>query len=156
MKIAVLLNGVSLPHHVIDSAIHWAVCNGGSIHAIFLYNSTSKNPYHGWPANKAITKFMSGEMFAEGNLIELIDRHIKYMISSSALSGVVCEVDVLKNASLEDINLKVRRAAKIFADEETFMRPQDFAYTSISSSQLDIQYKDKIKWCRRNTLKVNN
>lgn len=99
---------------------------------------------------------MSGEMFAESNFIELIDRHIKYMISSCALSGVVCEVDVLKNASLADINLKLRRATTIFADKDTFTRPQDFAYSSILSSELDVQFKEKIKWCRRNNLKISN
>lgn len=150
MKSAILINGITLPHHVIDTAIQWAVANRESLKAVFIYQSNSKLPYHGWPRDKAITRFMSGELYAEGNLIDLIDRHVKYTISCCALSAIVCEIVVAKNPGLSDVVGQIGLVEKIFADQDTFTRPEDFAYTSITPVDLEVVYGEKLSWCNRN------
>jgi hypothetical protein len=147
MKAALLINGISLPHHVIDEAIKWAVVGRGSLKALFVYTSNSKYTFHEWPRNKAVTRFMSGDLYAEGNLIDLIDRHVQYTISCSAISNIVCEVAVIKSPSFEMVDKHLSKADIVFADPNTFRRPQDFAYVPLSVDELEVRYSNKMNWC---------
>jgi DNA-binding MarR family transcriptional regulator len=144
-KSAILINGVSLPHHVIDKAVQQAGKNGRQLKVVFIYENTDDKEYPGELASKADIS----ESNAVKNLEDLVQHNAEYVETNFMQHDVQHEIVVLRNPSIEEVAASLSDADKIFVDHETFMHPDEFAYVNFSFEDLEEQIKTKIEWCKR-------
>src|SRR5687768_8525892 len=144
-KSAILINGVSLPHHVIDKAVQQARKNGRQVKVVFIYENTDDKGYPDQMPNQAEIS----ESNAVKNLEELVQHNADYVKTNFSQHEIKHEIVVLRNPAIDEVVASLSDADKIFVDHETFMHPDEFAYVNFSFEDLEEQLKTKIEWCKR-------
>jgi hypothetical protein len=146
---AVIINGVSLPYHVLEKAINHAKAGKSSIRIVFIYQSNWANEdfTSSHDIRLSIPEFT--EMNAEENMDKLIHRNVEYAKTQFAQNDVMLETLIMRNPSVESIAKKMRNVQHIFLDPDTFTHPQEFAYVNFQYSELEEKLSSKIRPCRR-------
>ena len=143
-KSAILINGVSLPHHVLDKAQQRAENSKEQVKVVFIYENTDDKKY----AEDATQADIS-ESNAVKNLEELVQHNVQYVKTNFTQHDIKHDIVVLRNPEIEEVAASLNDAEKIFVDHETFMHPDEFAYVNFKFEDLEEQVKTKIEWCKR-------
>ena len=147
-KSALLINGVSLPYHVLDKGLEQAKDGTSFIKVVFIYeNSDDKN--YSFPKNNEVSKADLSEGKAIKNIEDLVQHNSSYVETYLAKHHVPHEIIILKNPGIEEIAGNLNDAEKIFVDHDTFTHPDEFAYVNFSFEDLEDYIKTKIEWCKR-------
>lgn len=144
-KSAILINGVSLPHHVIDKAVQQAKKSMEQVKVVFIYENTDDKEY----PDELTSRADISENNAVKNLEELVQHNAEYVKTNFTQHDVQNEIVVLRNPDIEKVAASLSDAEKIFVDHETFVHPDEFAYVNFRFEDLEEQVKTKIEWCRR-------
>ena len=147
-KIALLINGVSLPHDVLYKSLAFAKSNSVPVKAVFIYENVDEADYK-LPAAAEVSKADFSDSNAARNLEELIDHNTSYVETFFANNGIGFELEVLKNPTIEEISAALANTDRIFIDHETFLHPDEFAYVDFTLEQLEEQIASRIEWCER-------
>ena len=144
-KSAILINGVSLPHHLIDKALQRAEKSREEVKVIFIYENVDEIEY----SEEEATQADISESNAVKNLEELVQHNAEYVKTNFTQHEVKHEIVVLRNPTIEEVAQSLSDAEKIFVDHETFMHPDEFAYVNFRFEDLEEHVKTKIEWCKR-------
>ena len=147
-KIALLINGVSLPHDVLDKSLAYANGNGTHVKAVFVYENVDEEDYK-LPAAAEVSKADFSESNAARNLEELVEHNTSYVETFFTNHDIDCELVTLKNPAIEEISDALKNVDRIFIDHVTFLHPDEFAYVDFTLEQLEEQIASKIEWCER-------
>ena len=147
-KIALLINGVSLPHDVLDKSLAFAKSNKVPVKAVFIYENVDEADYK-LPAVAEVSKADFSDSNAARNLEELVEHNTSYVETFFANNDVRFELAALKNPTIEEISAALNNAERIFIDHETFLHPDEFAYVDFTFEQLEEQIASRIEWCGR-------
>jgi hypothetical protein len=147
-KVTLLINGVSLPYHVLDKGVQYAKTSGLPVKAVFIYENTDEKDYE-LPAEAKITNADISEYRAASNLEDLVQHNSSYAETFFQENNVPHEIVVLKNPAIDDISDSLKNADRIFLDHETFTHPDEFAYVNFAFEDLEEQIAGKIEWCKR-------
>ena len=147
-KSALLINGVSLPYHVLDKGLQQAKDGTNFIKVVFIYENSDDKGYS-FPKNIGASKADLSEGKAIKNLEELVQHNSSYVETYLSKHHVLHEIIILKNPSIDEIAGNLNDAEKIFVDHDTFTHPDEFAYVNFSFEDLEDHIKTKIEWCKR-------
>lgn len=147
-KLALLINGVSLPHHVLDKGLQQAKRDISLIKVVFIYENIDDKGYT-FPENAEVSKADLSDSNAVKKLEELIQNNASYVETNYIQQEVPNEIVVLRNPSIEEIAAALKEADKIFVDHDTFTHPDEFAYVDFSFEEMEDQIATKIEWCKR-------
>ena len=147
-KTAILINGVSLPYHVLDKGLQQGKDDNTFIKVVFIYENNDDKDYI-FPKHIEVSKADLSEGKAVKSLEDLIQHNSSYVESFFTMHNVPHEIFVLKNPSIEEIAQNLDDAEKIFIDHDTFIHPDEFAYVNFSFEDLEDNIKTKIEWCKR-------
>ena len=147
-KVALLINGVSLPYHVLDKGSQQAKKDNLFIKVVFIYENIDDKGYT-YPANVEVSKAELSDSNAVKNLEELIQHNASYVETNYTQQEVPHEIVILRNPSIEEIAGALKEADKVFVDHDTFTHPDEFAYVDFSFEEMEEQIVTKIEWCKR-------
>jgi hypothetical protein len=143
-----LINGISLPYHVLDCSLEAAQKNGTTVKAVFIYENIDEKDYE-LPAAEEISKADLSESNAARNLEDIVQHNSSYVDTFFENNNVAHEIIVMKNPTIEEITAALRDADEIFIDHETFTHPNEFAYVNFTFEDLEDQISGRIEWCKR-------
>ena len=147
-KVALLINGVSLPYHVLDKGLHQAKKDRLFIKVVFIYENIDDKGFT-YPANAEVSKADLSDSNAVKNLEELIQHNASYVETNYAQHEVPHEIVILRNPSIEEIAGALKEADKVYVDHDTFTHPDEFAYVDFSFKEMEDQIASRIEWCKR-------
>ena len=142
-----LINGASLPYHLLDKGIEHANTTGNQVLAVFVYQNNEDDDRYGIPSDIEMTKAEYGDSNAERNLTELIQHNAQFVNSYFHQKETDVQTLILHNPTIDDIVETTGNAEKIFLDPETFRHPDEFAYIDLPYEDLDERLSKKIEWC---------
>ena len=148
-KTTLLINGVSLPYHVLDKALEHAKNNRLPVLAVFIYENIDEKDYKVSPEAEEMSKAELSESNAAKNLEELVQHNSSYVETFFDKNDIVYEVVILRNPTIEEIVNSLKTADQIFIDHDTFTHPDEFAYVNFTLEDLEEQIAAKIVWCKR-------
>src|SRR5215213_2592742 len=147
-KSAILINGVSLPYHVVDKSVLQAKRTKSLIKVVFIYENIEDIPFT-FPKNEEVSKAELSDSNAVKSLEELIQHNSSYVETNLTQQQVTHEIMILKNPSIDEIAASLEDADKIFVDHDTFLHPDEYAYVNFSYEDLEQHIATKIEWCKR-------
>lgn len=147
-KSAILMNGVSLPHHVLDNGLTYAKSSGSPMKVVFIYENIDEEDYK-LPEEAKITNADISESNAARNLEELVEHNSSYVDTFFENNNIAHETIVLKNPTIAEIATSLIDTEKIYVDLDTFKHPDEFAYVNFTLEELQEQISGRIVWCRR-------
>ena len=145
-KIALLINGISLPHDLLDKSLLYAKGNKVPVKAVFVYENVEEVDYE-LPAGGEVSKADFSDSNAAKNLEQVVEHNTSYVQSFFANNEVDTELVVLKNPAFEEISGALKNVEKIFIEHETFTHPDEFAYVNFTFEDLESEISSKIEWC---------
>jgi|RhiMetdeSRZDD1v2_1073273.scaffolds.fasta_scaffold63164_4 hypothetical protein len=148
-KTTLLINGVSLPYHVLDKALEHAKNNRLPVLAVFIYENIDEKDYKVSPEAEEMSKAELSESNAAKNLEELVQHNSSYVETFFDKNDIVYEVVILRNPTIGEIVNSLKTADQIFIDHDTFTHPDEFAYVNFTLEDLEEQIAAKIVWCKR-------
>ncbi|HUQ65388.1 MAG TPA: hypothetical protein VM101_04505 [Flavitalea sp.] len=146
-KSAILINGVSLPHHVVDKSVQQAKRSKSLVKVVFIYENLEDIP-PAFPKNEEVSKADLSDANAIKKLEEVIQHNSSYVESNLIQQEVPHEIVILKNPSIDEIAASLKDIDKIFVDHDTFLHPHEFAYVNFSYEDLEEHIATKIQWCK--------
>ena len=146
--LALLINGVSLPHHVVDKSLHLAMHNKMFIKVVIVFENIDEKDYT-LPKNIPVSRADLSDSNAAKSMEDLIRHNSEYIESTFIQHKVDYNIIILKNPDIAAIELELKDADKILIDHETFTHPDEFAYINISEKDLTEHIATKIEWCKR-------
>ena len=123
----VLVNGISLPHPVLDQAIEWATTQQSSLSGLFLYHQEEYAEGYGFPSDIEQAETLESELEAEKQLERLISDHAVYAAKLAGGKGVVLPTKILRNPSEADLQQELKLATLVWLDADTFQNSGSFA-----------------------------
>ena len=147
-NITLLINGISLPYHVLDCGLDAAKKNKCSVKSVFVYENIDEEEYE-LPAAEEISKADLSESNAARNLEEIVQHNSSYVETFFENNDVAHEIVVIKNPAMEEIANSLKNTDRIFVDHETFTHPDEFAYVNFTFEDLEEQIATRIEWCKR-------
>jgi hypothetical protein len=144
-----LINGVSLPYHVLDKALEHAKSTRLPVLAVFIYENIDEKDYKVSPQEEEMSKAELSESNAVKNLEELVQNNSLYVETFFDKNDIAYEVVVLRNPKIEEIVNSLKTADQIFIDHDTFTHPDEFAYVNFTLEHLEEQIAARIVWCKR-------
>ena len=146
MKTAILLiNGITLPYHVLDSGMERYRTEGSNIKALFIYQNKDK-PFK-FSNDVILTKPDFSERTGRLNLETLIQSNVKYTQSYYDRNNIPLETLVIRNPTLQLVINEMESVQCILLDYETFTHPEDFAFVNFAFSNISGHFDAKIKQC---------
>lgn len=115
-----LINGISLPYHVIDSAIDWAHQNKASLTGIFIYSDEKNAESYPFPSDIEQAETRISENEGEKELETIIRHHATYAENLCALKSIPVTTYQYKNPDPEILRPHLQQATILFVDPETF------------------------------------
>lgn len=145
-KIALLINGVSLPYDVLDKSLEFARKNGIPVKSVFIYENADDKDLE-LPPGAEISKADFSDSNAVRNLEEVVEHNSSYVETFFKNHDIEHELVVLKNPAIEEVADMVKNADCIFIEHATFTHPDEFAYVNFTLEELQQQISSPIEWC---------
>jgi hypothetical protein len=146
-KAALLINGVSLPYHVLDKGIELSKNNGNAVKAIIIYQHNDDDDRYIFPSDIEMSKAEFSESNAEKSLHDLITHNEQFVQGYYKRHDAKVETAVLQNPSMEEIAEAVEGYEKVVMDPETYRHPEESAYVNISYDEFSENLASRIEWC---------
>lgn len=143
---AILINGVSLPYHVLDKGIQQAK-TGHPMRAVFIYNNEEESEIYIVPADTQLTRAEFTDANARIHLTTLVHHNLDFAKGYFQNKNVDVETVLLPNPTMEEIVDALQDAEKVFIDPDTFNHPEEPAYVSITYEQFDERLSSKLELC---------
>jgi hypothetical protein len=144
---ALLINGVSLPYHVLDKGIELARNNSNKVKAVIVYQNNDDTDRYVFPSDIEMSKADFSESNAEKSLLELITHNEQFVRGYYKRHDTDVDTVVLQNPSMEDISNEVAEYDKVIMDPETFKHPEESAYVNFPYEQFEDTLSTRIEWC---------
>jgi hypothetical protein len=142
--IAIIINGINLPYHVIDYAINKAKKMSSEIFALFLKGKHEPPKGYGYPSDLSTTETWESEEEAINEDEKLISDNMK-MVRQMIENEKIFYNSVLKtNASIEDIT-EITTAADLIVIDENFDEGFVLSDNKISLEALKQEFKNRIE-----------
>ena len=147
-KIALLINGVSLPYDVLDKSLTYARNYKVPVKAVFIYENLDEEDLE-IPAGAEMTKADFTESNAVKHLEELVEHNASYVETFFANNDINTELAVLKNPTIAEIASALKNVDKIFIEHETFRHPDETAYVNFTLEDIEEEIAARFEWCER-------
>ena len=147
-KIALLINGVSLPYDVLDKSLAYAKVNRTPVKVVFIYENVEEEEIE-LPAGAEMTKADFSDSNAVRHLEDLVGHNSSYVESFFSNHDINYELAVLKNPTIEEIAAALKNVDRIFIEHETFTHPDETAYVNFTLEALEKEIGASIEWCER-------
>ena len=143
----ILINGVSLPYHVLDRGIEIAKGSKKTIKAIFLYENEDSGIDVDVADDVPVSKADFSRSNAEKHLVEVVTHNADFSRMYFARHNVDLDTLIIHNPSIEQVVEAVEEADTIYIEPSTFKLPDEFAYVNFSFEELQEQLGARIEWC---------
>ena len=140
-----LVNGVTLPYHVLDKGVERNQQEGSAIRVVFIYRNNKKNYQSSLDA--VLTRPAFTERSAEQNLEVLIRSNINYVLSYFKRKNIDIDTKIIPNPSSREIIDMMDDVQFIYLDQKTFTHPQDFAFVGFPYEELNSELSYKLQIC---------
>jgi hypothetical protein len=141
-----LINGVSLPYHVLDKGIQHAKSTGNEIKGVFIYENDDDETYR-FPGDIKMSKANFTQAEAEKNLVDLIRHNAGFVQSYCRRHNIPIQTVILQNPTIDEIVSSVHEADNIFIDPVTFRYPEEFAYVNYSYKEFNHRLYQRLQCC---------
>jgi len=142
-----LINGVSLPYHVLDQGIRHAKSSGNEIKCVFIYENDDDDDKYRFPSDIEMSKAAYTHTEAEKNLVELIRHNAGFVKAYYQRHNIPIQTLILQNPTIDEIVSSVNGADNIFIDPETFRYPEEFAYVNFPYKEFNHRLSAKLQFC---------
>ena len=142
-----LINGVSLPYHVLDKGIQHARSTGNEIKGVFIYENDDDDDTYRFPNDIEMSKAHFTHAEAEKNLVDLIRHNASFVQSYCHRQNIPIQTVILQNPTIEEIVNSVHEADKIFIDPETVRYPEEFAYVNYTYKEFNHRLHQRLQCC---------
>lgn len=142
-----LINGVSLPYHVLDKGLERANISGNPVKAVFIYEHNGDDENLAAQLEEEMSKADFTDTNAERNLVDLVHHNAAFARTYFARRNIELDAEILTNPTMDDIVAVVEQANKVFLDPETFRHPDESAYVKFDYREFDERLSDKLEWC---------
>jgi hypothetical protein len=142
-----LINGVSLPYHVLDKGIQHAKSTGNEIKGVFIYENDDDDDVYRFPSDIEMSKAEFTHTKAEKNLMELICHNAGFVQSYYHRHNISIQTVILQNPTIDEIVTSVNEADNIFIDPQTFRYPEEFAYVNYPYKEFNHRLHQKLQCC---------
>ena len=142
-----LINGVSLPYHVLDKGIQHAKLTGNEIKGVFIYENDDDDDTYRFPSDIEMSKANFTHAEAEKNLVDLIRHNAGFVQSYYQRHNIPIHTVILQNPTIDEIVSSVDEAHNIFIDPETFRYPEEFAYVNYPYKEFNHRLHQRLQCC---------
>lgn len=142
-----LINGVSLPYHVLDKGIEHAKSTGNEIKGVFIYENDDDDDKYRFPSDIEMSKSHFTHAEAEKSLVGLIRHNAGFVQSYYQRHNISIQTVILQNPTIEEIMNSVNGAESVFIDPETFRYPEEFAYVNYSFREFNNRLQKRLQCC---------
>jgi hypothetical protein len=142
-----LINGVSLPYHVLDKGIQHAKTTGNNIRGVFIYENDDDDDKYHFPSDIEMSKAVFTQTNAEKSLVDLIQHNAGFVQSYCQRHNISIQTVILQNPSLQQIVSSVDEADNIFIDPETVRYPEEFAYVNVPYKEFNHKFSKRLQCC---------
>ena len=145
-KIALLINGVSLPYDVLDKSLEFARKDGKPVKSVFIYENVDDKDFE-LPPDAEVSKADFSDSNAARNLEEVVEHNSSYVETFFKNNSIEHELVVLKNPTIEQVADAVKGVDRICIEHSTFTHPDEFAYVNFTLEELQQNISSTIEWC---------
>jgi hypothetical protein len=142
-----LINGVSLPYHVLDKGIQHVKSTGNELRGVFIYENDDDDDKYRFPSDIELSKADYTHATAEKNLVDLIGHNAAFVESYYQRHNISIQTVILQNPTIDQIVRSVSDAEKVFIDPETFRYPDEFAYVNYNYKEITHRLSPKLQHC---------
>lgn len=142
----ILINGVSLPFHVIEKGLEQAKL-GYAMKCVLIYQHNDETDSYVISKDVQLNKGDYTDKTAEVHLTALMDHHAEFVKSYFTQRDFGIATTVLANPTIEEIGAAFEDVEKIIFDPETFRRPDESAYVDIAYDDFESQLSNKLEPC---------
>ena len=114
-----LINGVSLPYHVLDKGIQHAKSTGNEIKGVFIYENDDDDDKYRFPSDIELSKADYSHTTAEKSLVDLIRHNAAFVQSYYHRHDISIQTVILQNPTMDEVVNAVDEAENIFIDPKT-------------------------------------
>lgn len=142
-----LINGVSLPYHVLDRGIQHAKSTGNDIRGVFIYENDDDDDKYQFPSDIELSKADYSQTKAEKSLVDLIRHNATFVQSYFQRHNIPIQTVILQNPTIDEIVGSTDEANSVFIDPETFRYPEEFAYVNFPYEEITSRLSGKVQVC---------
>lgn len=142
-----LINGVSLPYHVLDKGIEHAKSTGNEIKGVLIYENDDDDDKYRFPSDIELSKADYSHTTAEKNLVDLIRHNANFVQSYYHRHDISIQTVILQNPTMDEVVNAVDGADNVFIDPETFRHPEEFAYVNFTFKEFTHKLSSKLQHC---------
>lgn len=145
----VIFNGIRFPFYLMDGAISWAKKNKAELHAIFLQSSSQEREDYAFPSDIDAAEKLTDETDAAQSNEKIILNYIKLVKDMCNTEHLKCNIERLKNSTLDEVIEKLKTSDRIFLDEVEDQNPSPLSNTNFTMQELFEQNPLKTEFIKR-------
>lgn len=145
MTDVLLINGVTLPYHLLETGLQQALEKQSAIRVIFMYRNKQKDDQSSIKAVLTRPDFI--EYNAHKNLEKLIRSNLVYVMSYFTRYSIAVDIKIVPNPTVRQVIDMMGDVRFIYLDRKTFTHPDDFAFVGFPYSALDAELAPKLQLC---------